>query len=184
MLGSMSECSPCVLTSPRNWLSSSRTRAWSHTVSSNIRSLNSRRWTGEYMKVWFHRGSTDFFTVFVLRLLLSLWGEETINSQSQSFCSDGTRQDILQVHESENTDEEPEGNWEPYLDMSFTPNHHLTSPSPLNSDWFSLLPSVWQEVDLDIGVPRSAVVPDRKFFGSENGDDQLMTDFVVPQLQL
>lgn len=27
------------------------------------------------MKVWFHRGSTDFFTVFVLLLLLSLQDE-------------------------------------------------------------------------------------------------------------
>lgn len=46
------------------------------------------------------------------------------------------------------------------------------------------LPSVRQEVDLDIRVPRSAIVPDRKFFGSKHGDDQLMTNFVVPQLQL
>lgn len=45
-------------------------------------------------------------------------------------------------------------------------------------------PSVRQEVDLDIRVPRSAIVPDRKFFGSKHGDDQLMTNFVVPQLQL
>lgn len=46
------------------------------------------------------------------------------------------------------------------------------------------LPSVRQEVDLDIRVPRSAIVPDRKFFSSKHGDDQLMTNFVVPQLQL
>lgn len=60
------------LTSPRNSLSSSRTLAWSHSVTSSIRSLNSRLCTGEYMNVWFHLGSRDFFTVFVLLLLLSL----------------------------------------------------------------------------------------------------------------
>lgn len=60
------------LTSPRNSLSSSLTLAWSHRVISNIRSRNSRRCTGEYIKVWFHLGSKDFFTVFVLLLLLSL----------------------------------------------------------------------------------------------------------------
>lgn len=48
----------------------------------------------------------------------------------------------------------------------------------------SVLPSVRQEVDLDVGVPGSAVVSDRKFFGSKNRDDQLMTHFVVPQLHL
>lgn len=61
-----------LLTSPRNSLSSSRTRAWSHSVISSIRSLNSRLCTGEYMNVWLHLGSRDFFTVFVLLLLLSL----------------------------------------------------------------------------------------------------------------
>lgn len=45
-------------------------------------------------------------------------------------------------------------------------------------------PSVGQEVDLDVRIPRSAIVPDRKFFGSEHGDNQLMTNFVVPQLEL
>lgn len=63
-----------LLTSPRNSLSSSRTRAWSHSVISSIRSLNSRLCTGEYMNVWVHLGSSDFFTVFVLLLLLSLNG--------------------------------------------------------------------------------------------------------------
>lgn len=47
----LGKCSRRVLTSPKNWLSSSRTLAWSHTVSSSMRSLNSRRCTGEYMKV-------------------------------------------------------------------------------------------------------------------------------------
>lgn len=92
-----------VLTSPRNWLSSSLTRAWSHTVSSSIRSLNSRRCTGEYMNVWFQRGSSDFFTVFVLRLLLSLQTERLLINREQklwpktspgcqfTFCQEGSR---------------------------------------------------------------------------------------------
>lgn len=65
-----------------------------------------------------------------------------------------------------------------YLIVTHNETGNLRQPEPCS------LPSVRQEVDLDIRVPRSAVVPDRKFFGSKHGDDQLMTNFVVPQLQL
>lgn len=103
------------------------------------------------MKVWFHRGSTDFFTVFVLRLLLSLSGEMgTINKRT---CLD-------------------------------KPSQVQTIKRQVLVHTSLILPSVWQEVDLDVGVSGSAVILDRKFFGSENRDNQLMTDFVVPQLHL
>lgn len=64
------------------------------------------------------------------------------------------------------------------LIMKHNETGNLKQPEP------GSIPSVRQEVDLDIRVPRSAIVPDRKFFGSKHGDDQLMTNFVVPQLQL
>lgn len=46
------------------------------------------------------------------------------------------------------------------------------------------LPSVRQEVDFNVGVSRSAVVSNGEFFGAEDSDDQLMTNFIVPQLYL
>lgn len=64
----------CVVkvTSPMKVLSSSGDLGWSHRVSSNMWFLKSRLWTWEYTKVWFHLGSTVFFTALVRRLLLSL----------------------------------------------------------------------------------------------------------------
>lgn len=46
------------------------------------------------------------------------------------------------------------------------------------------LPSVREEVDFNIRVPGPAVFPGRQVFGAQDGDDQLMTDFVVPEFDL
>lgn len=81
------------LTSPRNSLSSSCTLGWSHTVISNIRSLKSLRCTCEYTKVWFHFGSSTFFTVLVRLLLLSLKNKYVLSMKKQTqvhaatYCS-------------------------------------------------------------------------------------------------
>lgn len=45
-------------------------------------------------------------------------------------------------------------------------------------------PSVWEEVDFNIRIPGPAVFPGRQVFGAQDGDDQLMTDFVVPEFDL
>ena len=46
------------------------------------------------------------------------------------------------------------------------------------------VPSVWEEVDLDVGVEGASVLPGRQVLGSQDGDDQLVTHLVVPQLDL
>lgn len=46
------------------------------------------------------------------------------------------------------------------------------------------VPSVGQEVNFDVRVPWSPVILRRKFFSSEDRDDQLVTHFIVPQLHL
>ncbi|KAG7254530.1 hypothetical protein CRUP_008169 [Coryphaenoides rupestris] len=68
------ESAECI-TSPRQQLSSSRGPAWSQTRSSRVRPLGCLD-VKLYMKLWFQRGSTLFFTVLVLRLLLSLQEDE------------------------------------------------------------------------------------------------------------
>lgn len=45
-------------------------------------------------------------------------------------------------------------------------------------------PSVREEVDFNVRIPGPAVFPGRQVFGAQDGDDQLMTDFVVPEFDL
>lgn len=46
------------------------------------------------------------------------------------------------------------------------------------------LPSIGEEVDFDIRVPGPPVFPGGQVFGAQNGDNQLMAYFVIPQFDL
>lgn len=46
------------------------------------------------------------------------------------------------------------------------------------------LPSVWEEVDFDVGVPRSSVFSRRQVLGSQDGDNELVAHFIVPEFNL
>lgn len=45
-------------------------------------------------------------------------------------------------------------------------------------------PSVRKEVNFDVGVPGTTILSSRQVFGAQNGDDELVSHFVVPQLNL
>lgn len=147
-------------------------------------------WTpvGELESTW-RSGSTEVPPTSSLSLFSAYsyhYREETINSQSQSkkhfwlhrarqrFCRFYSRTKCIRKYKIETSE----------LNQPTSTNTHSSDHLVLDSLRVLVLPSVWQEVDLDIRVPRSAVVSDRKFFGSENSYDQLMTNFIVPQLQL
>lgn len=149
------------LTSPRNSLSSSWTLGWSHTVISSMRSLKSRRWTWEYIKVWFHLGSALFFTVLVRLLLLSL----------EQRCKH------VQITTGRLSEE---GWWGRPSILKVNMNTHIVDT---NTHIYNV-PSVRQEVHLDIGVTRSPIGSGWQVYGLKDVDNQLMTHFVVPQLHL
>lgn len=46
------------------------------------------------------------------------------------------------------------------------------------------VPSVGEEVNFDVGIPRPPVFSWRQVFGAQDSDDELMSHFIVPQLYL
>lgn len=46
------------------------------------------------------------------------------------------------------------------------------------------LPSVWEEVYFDVGISRPAILSRRQVLGAQDGDNELMAHFIIPEFNL